>query len=178
MAVHEVPPWVFSVKPYEGESISHFLGRFCRENHTTLNQLGQKTGLGAVLGRWSKFRLIPFPTEQELEALAQLVGVDAARLRLMLPPKGVGMRLSPIKVSGVCYAEEPYHRLSWQFKETRGCDRHQLKLFSTCPQCKSQFEIPFLWRQGHCQRCLLPFASMAEYQRPYRASSSSNAATI
>ncbi len=34
-----IPPWVFTIEPYEGESISHFLGRFRRANYSSLNEL-------------------------------------------------------------------------------------------------------------------------------------------
>jgi len=46
-----IPPWVFTVEPQEGESLSHFLGRFRRVNYSSSNELGQKTGLGAVVAR-------------------------------------------------------------------------------------------------------------------------------
>ena len=162
----EVPPWVFPVDPYEGESLSHFLGRFRRANRSTANEIGQKSGLGAVLGRWEKFRLNPFPTERQLEALATVVRVDADRLRLMLPPQGVGMKHEPIRLCATCYAEEPFHRLEWQFKTTRGCDRHQLRLFSECPRCGARFKIPSLWAEGICQHCSLSFTEMINLQKP------------
>ena len=150
----EIPSWVFQVDPYEGESLSHFLGRFRRANHTTLSQLGQKTGLGAAIDRWEKFRLIPFPTQQQLEVLSTVVRVDADRLRLMLPSQGTSMKHEPIRLCAACYAEEPYHRLEWQFKETRGCDRHQFRLLSECPTCGARFSVPALWVEGNCQRGL------------------------
>lgn len=75
----------FEVEPLEGESISHFLGRFRRQNYLTTAQLGKLTGLGAVISRWEKFYLNPFPTQQELEALAAVVEVDADKLTEMLP---------------------------------------------------------------------------------------------
>ena len=163
----EIPPWVFIVEPYEGESLSHFLGRFRRANRAAVNELGQKSGLGAVLGRWEKIRLNPFPTLHQLEALAAVVRVDAERLRLMLPPQGTGMKHEPIRLCAACYAEEPYHQLEWQFKEARGCDRHQLRLLSECPNCKARFSIPSLWTEGQCKRCLMPFSEMVTLQKTY-----------
>ncbi|MGF1460766.1 MAG: hypothetical protein ACFBSG_17275 [Leptolyngbyaceae cyanobacterium] len=85
METSSIPAWVFPVEPYAGESLSHFLGRFCRENHATLNQLGEKTGLGAVLGRWEKFRFIPPPSDSQLAALAKLVRLEVEQIKLMLP---------------------------------------------------------------------------------------------
>ncbi|HEY9630365.1 MAG TPA: TniQ family protein [Coleofasciculaceae cyanobacterium] len=163
----EIPPWVFIVEPYEGESLSHFLGRFRRANRAAVNELGQKSGLGAVLGRWEKFLLNPFPAQKQLEALATVVRVDADRLRLMLPPQGTGMKHEPIRLCAACYVEEPYHRLEWQFKETRGCDRHQLRLLSECPNCGARFAIPALWVEGACQRCLIRFSEMAGRQKAF-----------
>ena len=102
-----IPAWVFTIEPYEGESLSHFLGRFRRANLASVNELGQKTGLGAVLGRWEKFRFIPPPSDKELAALASVVQVDVERLKQMLPPKGVGMKLEPIRLCAACYGEVP-----------------------------------------------------------------------
>jgi hypothetical protein len=67
------------------ESLSHFLGRFRRANSLTATALGKITELGAVVGRWEKLYLNPFPTRQQLEALADVVMVDADRLAQMLP---------------------------------------------------------------------------------------------
>jgi hypothetical protein len=84
-----IPSWVFPVEPYSGESISHFLGRFCRENHATLNQIGAKTGLGAVLGRWEKFRFNSPPTEMQVAALASLVRLEPGLISQMLPSETI-----------------------------------------------------------------------------------------
>jgi hypothetical protein len=163
----EIPSWVFPVDPYEGESLSHFLGRFRRANYATASQLGQKTGLGAAIARWEKFYLNPFPTERQLEVLAAVVRVDAERLRLMLPAQGIGMKHEPIRLCAACYVEEPYHHLKWQFKETSGCDRHQLRLLSECPNCGARFAIPALWVDGACQHCSTSFSEMAGRQKAF-----------
>lgn len=160
-----IPPWVFTVEPYDGESLSHFLGRFRRANYSSSNELGQKTGLGGVLGRWEKFRFIPPPTNQQLTALAEVIKVDVEQLRRMLPPQGVGMKHEPIRLCAACYGEKPYHKLVWQFKETRGCDRHQLRLLSECPNCGMRFKIPALWIEGHCHNCQMLFVEMKRYQK-------------
>ncbi|BAY29315.1 hypothetical protein NIES2107_11560 [Nostoc carneum NIES-2107] len=162
--------WLTRVEPFDGESISHFLGRFRRAKGNKFSApsgLGHVVGLGAVLVRWEKFYFHPFPTQQELEALAAVVELDSDRLRQMLPPVGVGMKHSPIRLCGACYAESPCHKIEWQFKKTGGCDRHQLRLLSKCPVCEKPFVIPALWVEGQCSRCFTSFAEMAQYQKPY-----------
>jgi TniQ len=167
MQMMPIPPWVFTVELYDGESISHFLGRFRRANYSSSNELGQKTGLGFVLSRWEKFQFIPPPNQQQLEALAQVVRLDVEQLMLMFPKPGVGMKHEPIRLCAACYAETPYHRIHWQFKKTQGCDRHQLRLLSECPNCKSRFSIPSAWIEGKCNRCQMLFVKMASRQKTY-----------
>lgn len=166
----EIPaeePRFFQVEPLEGESLSHFLGRFRRENYLTATQLGKLTGIGAVISRWEKFYLNPFPTQQELGALAAVVEVKVERLIEMLQPLGVTMKPRPIRLCGACYAEVPCHRFEWQFKEKMKCDRHQLRLLTKCTNCKTPFPIPAEWVQGECPHCFLPFATMAKRQKHY-----------
>ena len=102
-----------------------------------------------MVGRWEKLYLNPFPTQKELEALADVVMVDADRLAQMLPPKGVTMQPRPILLCAVCYAENPYHRIEWQFKERWGCDRHQLPLLGKCINCETPFPIPAYGCKGN-----------------------------
>ena len=166
MEATETQPWLFRVEPYDGESLSHFLGRFRRENELTPSGMGKAAGIGAVVARWEKFHLNPFPSQRELEALAGVVGVEVERLAQMLPPKGVGINHSPIRLCGACYAQEPCHRIEWQFKTTAGCLRHQLRLLSECPNCNARFPIPAKWVEGACQRCFMTFADMAGYHKP------------
>jgi transcriptional regulator with XRE-family HTH domain len=172
----EIPakePRFFQVEPLEGESLSHFLGRFRRANYLTATQLGKLTGIGAVISRWEKFYLNPFPTPQELEALAAVVEVKVDRLSEMLPPKGVTMKPRPIRLCGACYQESPCHRVEWQFKDVMVCvseahpkdARHQLRLLTKCTNCETPFPIPADWVQGECPHCFLPFATMAKRQK-------------
>ncbi len=48
----EIQPWWFTVAPYDGESISHFLGRFRWENELTPSGLGKETGLYSAITKW------------------------------------------------------------------------------------------------------------------------------
>ena len=164
METTPIPPWVFIVEPYKGESISHFLGRFRQANYSSSNEIGQKTGLGGAIARWEKFRFIPPPTQKQLAALAELVRLDVSQLALMIP-QGMSMKHEPIRLCAACYAEEPYHRLEWQFKVTSGCDRHQLRLLSECLNCGKRFKIPALWVEGQCHNCHMRFVEMKRYQK-------------
>ena len=92
MESQDIQPWWFLVEPLAGESISHFLGRFRRENELTVTMMGKITGLGGAIARWEKFRFIPAPTEEELIALSKVVQVEVERLWTMFPPKGVGIK--------------------------------------------------------------------------------------
>lgn len=124
-------------------------------------------GIGAVIARWERFHFNPRPSQQELEAIASVVEVDAERLAEMLPPVGVSMQHERIRLCGACYAETPCHQIKWQFKETAGCDRHHLRLLSKCPKCEARFKIPALWEFGVCHRCTTPFAEMVNYQKSF-----------
>jgi hypothetical protein len=160
--------WLTKVEPYSGESISHFLGRFRRargNRFSTASGLGQVVGLGAVLVRWEKFYFNPFPTQQELEALANIVMVDVERIKQMFPPQGTTMKCKPTLLCAACYQENPYHRLEWQFKDKRGCDRHKVRFLSKCINCGTFFPIPSQWEIGKCRHCRLPFAKMARHQQ-------------
>nr|WP_290225436.1 TniQ family protein [Trichocoleus desertorum] len=160
-----IQPWLFEVEPYEGESLSHFLGRFRRLNHLSPSGLGQLAGIGAVIARWERFHLNPFPTQTELEALAKVLMVDTNRLTQMLPSKGVGMQFEPIRLCGTCYAETPCHRMEWQYKSVWKCDRHNLKLLAKCPNCEAKFKQPSLWEAGRCERCQKAFDTMQTLQK-------------
>lgn len=167
MEVKNIQPWLFRVEPFDGESLSHFLGRFRRANDLTPTGLSKAAGLGGAIARWEKFYHNPFPTCEQLEALAVVVGVEADRLAQMLPPAGVEMKLEPIRLCAACYTQVPYHKIEWQFKVTQGCDRHQLRLLSECPNCGARFKIPALWVNGWCHRCTTTFGKMTECQKPY-----------
>jgi hypothetical protein len=161
----KIKSWLFSIDPFEGESLSHFLGRFRRANEMTPTGLGREAGIGAVIARWEKFYHNPFPSQEHLEALAKVVEVDAKRLREMLPPEGIGMKLQPIRLCAACYLESPYHHIEWQFKQTDRCKKHSLRLLSGCPNCKARFRIPALWIDPWCSSCFFPFAEMVKYQK-------------
>ena len=165
MEAADIKPWLFQVEPLEGESLSHFLGRFRLANDLTPTRLGKAAKLGGAIARWEKFRFNPPPSRQQLEALAKVVGLDVNRLQQMSPPARMGMKMEPIRLCAACYAESPYHKIEWQLKVTQGCASHKLCLLSECPYCGARFKNPALWQEGTCQRCFRTFAKMRERQK-------------
>ena len=155
-----IQPWLFHVEPYEGESLSHFLGRVRIKNHLSPSGLGKLAGIGAVIARWERFHFNPYPTKIQLEALSHLLGVDLKRLRKMLPAQGEAMKCEPIRLCGACYAEAPCHRIEWQYQSRWRCEHHNSKLLTKCPNCSKKFLIPALWERGCCNRCGLRFLEM------------------
>ncbi len=174
MQTNEDEPRLGYVEPLQYESISHYLGRLRRFKANSLPSacsLGQLVKLAGALARWEKLYFNPFPSDEQLKALGALIQVAPAQLAEMLPSKGVTHQPRPIKLCGACYAEIPCHRIEWQAKskeELTGCDRHQLRLLSKCPQCRKPFPVPALWVEGKCGNCSLPFAKMAKFQKSLR----------
>jgi len=164
------PPWY--LEPYEGESISHYLGRLRRKESISapsVSGLSRAIGLGIALARWEKFRFIPFPSQIELEALGKIVGLEIDRLTKLLPARDKVMnKPSTIRFCPACYIEAPYHRIEWQYQSTAGCDRHQLKILCKCPGCERNIQIPALWAEPKCHHCGMPFKRMVKHQKPYQ----------
>ncbi|WP_013335055.1 TniQ family protein [Gloeothece verrucosa] len=153
------PPWY--LEPLEGESISHYFGRYCRhESVSSPSQLSKAAGIGPVLGRWEKFRFIPYPTHKELEAIGGLIGLSVAQLKAMLPQESI--KLLPIRLCALCYGEKPYHRMEWQYQSRLNCEVHGVKLLTKCPSCRQSFAIPSQWVEGRCQRCGMGFKRMGK----------------
>lgn len=160
MITNSFDSWILILDPYQGESISHFLGRFRRENSLTVNNLGKATELYGAIARWEKFRFNPPPSSEQLKKLSAIVQVEVATLQTMFP--SAPMKMTPIRLCSACYGEKPYHRMEWQYKEIYKCARHQLKLLSECPNCGARFKFPSLWVDGWCHRCFTPFAEMKQ----------------
>jgi hypothetical protein len=158
------PPWY--LEPYEGESISHYFGRYCRrEAVKSPAQLSQAAGLGPILARWEKFRFHPFPSAEELEQIGALIGLTRMQLEALLPKER--MTLKPIRLCAACYLEAPYHRMEWQYQVRLSCSKHRLRLLTQCPNCRQPFPIPSLWQQGTCQRCGMGVKAMKKRQRHF-----------
>lgn len=165
MKSEEILSWWFLVEPLPKESISHFLGRFRRENEITITMMGKITGLGSAVARWEKFRFIPALTQKDLKAMSEVVQVEVERLSKMFPPKGMGMKLEPIRLCAACYTESPCHKIDWQLKTTQFCFQHSLTLLAECPNCGARFKIPSQWVNGCCHRCFTAFGEMVKWQK-------------
>jgi hypothetical protein len=135
------------------------LGRFRRQNDLTVSGLGRETGIGGACRKADHCAIA------RREKLSKIVQVDVARLQQMLPPKGVGMKMTPIRLCGACYGETPCHLIEWQLKTTEFCSQHGLTLWSECPNCGARFKISAIWVDGWCDRCFTPFSEMVKWQK-------------
>ena len=155
-----IEPWLFQVEPYPGESFGHVLGRFRRANHLSSPHLSSLLGLKPhVVSYWEAPSRRRVPSASELARLSELMGIDIEQLRLMLAATRRQLHLRT-RLCGLCYAEAPFHRQSWQMANITDCDRHQCQLLSACPQCQTDFHLPAHWDMGQCEWCGLPFAQM------------------
>lgn len=170
----ENAPRLGYVEPLEHESISHYLGRLRRFKANLLPSayaLGQAAGIGAVTARWEKLYFNPFPTEEELGAIACLINLNPERLQAMLLQRERTLQPRPIRLCGACYAKVPCHRMAWQHKDILAvCPHHNLRLIERCPSCKTPFQIPALWTDGKCHHCGMRFTSMVKYQERIKKS--------
>lgn len=154
-------PWLFQVAPYPDESFSHFLGRFRRANCLSSAHLSAMLGQRSyIVSYWESPSRQRRPGKAQLEQLSQMTGVEIARLQLMWFPPGTLLHW-PTRLCPECYAEAPWHRVTWQLVEQPDCERHQRSLVSECPNCHHGFRLPSYWATGACDRCGLPFAQMA-----------------
>lgn len=162
------PAWY--LQPYEGESVSHYFGRFRRQPEVSIPkpaQLSQLAEIGPALFRWEKFYFNPPPTLEELEALAQLISLDIEKLDALFPPHDERTLHRSTRLCAACYREAPYHRKEWQFQSVEGCERHRLRFLSRCPGCDTKIALPRDWVQGVCLHCGMRFESMVKHQKNY-----------
>ncbi len=155
-----VEPWLFQVEPYPQESFSHFLGRFRRANHLSSAHLAAMLGARShVVAYWESPSRQRRPSPPLLQQLAQLTGVSVNRLQAMWRSPATGLHW-PTRLCPDCYAEAPWHRLTWQLADQLDCEVHQRSLLSQCPRCHHAFPLPSYWAAGQCDRCQLHFAQM------------------
>ena len=160
----ELQPWLFQVEPYPEESFGHFLGRFRRANCLSGSHLSAILGKRSYLvSYWEAPSRRRRPEGEDLNRLSQMTGVAESRFRLMWSPPGTQLHW-PTRLCGQCYAEAPWHKLTWQIASKPHCEKPQRLLLTECPQCRSAFRLPSYWRHGACDRCRLPFSEMGGYQ--------------
>jgi hypothetical protein len=65
---------ILYLPPCDDESISHYLGRWYRQEivSTDSYSLGKRLRLGKTLWRWENLYFNPYPTHQELQKIANL----------------------------------------------------------------------------------------------------------
>lgn len=160
------------VPPLEGESIASFLYRFRSAPGNRISSpsaLGKILGIGTAINRWEKFFFGGRkPEQEEIEALSRVTRVDVDRLWQMFPPEGERSQPNIIRLCAACYEEGPYHRIAWQLRSARGCDRHKLKLLMKCPSCETLFPLPSQWVEGRChnKKCGMRYTRMVKHQKP------------
>ena len=171
MNSEEINQSLLYLPPYDDESISHYLGRWYRQEvvNTDSYTLGKRLRLGTILWRWENFYFNPPPTCEALQKINELMGLGVERLMLMFPPQHEPIKPRPIKICAACYAENPYHRISWQLQSTEGCKHHRRCLLSQCPErkCKEPFPIPSQLTVLACKKCGMRYATMAKKQKCY-----------
>ncbi len=77
------------LEPYQGESISHYLGRWMNQEVVSISSsssLSQQLRLGKTLWRWERFYFNPPPSEDELEILGEILELSQVQLRELFPP--------------------------------------------------------------------------------------------
>ena len=177
MAETKEANFIVYLPPYEEESISHYLGRWRRQEVVSLSSpgsLSRQLKLGTAMSRWEKFYLNPFPTLKQLERLGKVMGIEGERLLRMFPPKGEPINVRIIRLCCACYDEAPHHRIKWQFQSTAACEKHQLRLLYKCPNCEVHLPIPAEWESGRCRKCQMLFRSMIKHQKPARTNTIKN----
>lgn len=130
--------------------------RFCTFHHMTVRVSATTLGVGVT--RW------------ELQKIDKLMEVGVDRLLLMFPPPHESLvKPDTIRICAACYTETPYHRISWQYKSTEGCEHHRLRLLSKCPdpKCGETFPIPSKITILACKKCGMPYSTMANKQKSY-----------
>ncbi|NJL22427.1 MAG: hypothetical protein HC895_19035 [Leptolyngbyaceae cyanobacterium SM1_3_5] len=170
MEGEEIPRSIVYLAPHEGESISHYLGRWFRQDVVQADSfsVGGRLRLGKILLRWEKFYFNPPPSSTEIAKLAKLIDLETEQLMQMFPPEGESIDPHPIRLCAACYGEAPYHRMQWQWQSIDRCDRHRLILLTKCPghKCAAPFPIPSEWPTGKCQKCGMSYRKMVKYQKP------------
>ena len=157
-------PWLFQVEPYPNESFGHFLGRFRRANYLSSAHLAAMLGARShVVAYWESPSRQRRPDPAQMQQLSQLTGVAIAQLQLMWSSPNI-LLYWPTRLCPDCYAEAPWHRLTWQLADQLDCEVHQRSLLTHCPHCHGGFQLPSHWATGQCDRCQLPFAQVRFYQ--------------
>lgn len=159
------------LEPFDGESISHYLGRYRRQPIVSVSSpisLGLATQCGSIYYRWEKLYFNPRLTSEEITLVCSVIGLEEDALIKLLPASNESVRIKPIRFCAACYQEHPWHLMRWQYKSCQGCEHHQVKLLYACPACSQPFPIPAHWSERmKCMRCNFTFSRMWKKQRSW-----------
>ena len=157
------------LEPFEGESISHYLGRYRRQSVVSVSSamtLGLKTECGSIFHRWERFFFNPRPTAEEIDLVSQVLGLTEDELIKILPDQNESIVIEPVRLCAACYREKPWHHMIWQFKTFQCCEKHKLQLLISCPGCHKAFESPKCWIVPMlCKTCGFKFSRMKKKQK-------------
>lgn len=156
------------LQPFEGESISHYLGRYRRQPIVSVSSpisFGLSTGCGSIFYRWEHLYFNPRPTVEEISLVCSVIGLREEELKKMLPASDESVLIQPIRLCALCYVNHPWHLMEWQYKSRASCMLHGVELMSLCPGCQKKFVLPCFWTEWMvCDRCGYGFRRMYRRQ--------------
>ena len=165
-------PFDHGIVPYEGESFSHYWGRYSNDDIIAVTSsigFGYGTRTGAIANRWERFFFNPRPTAEEIKVVSKAMVISEEMLRSTLPDSNEKIISKAYRFCAACYAERPWHLMRWQYESCRGCEIHGKKLLSRCPACSQKLPLPSNWcLKSECLRCHFRFARMKKKQQPMR----------
>lgn len=157
------------LEPFEGESISHYLGRYRRQPIISVSSpisLGLATKCGSIFYRWENLYFNPRPTEEEVTLVCAVIGLTEEELIRLLPATNESVLMKPIRLCAACYRENSWHLMKWQYQSIQRCEFHQRKLIAACPACHQLFPTPANWLANmNCAKCKFLFTRMCKKAR-------------
>jgi hypothetical protein len=150
------------------ESIRRQLWHLMANKNTPLvNELLKSVSQHDRFEVWQRSSKVP--VEQLLWQAKLLAKPAAMPYPILLGSQG-GLRWSINEKGRICVAFNGMDKAIAELKrnpfQIYG-DRHQLRLLSKCPGCEQPFSIPSQWVTGKCDRCGMPFTTMAKKQKSY-----------
>lgn len=167
------------LKPQDGESLSSYLFRCCQVNRISFETLWRLICLSKarkiyrkkvhswdvnpyVLLDFKKTAYLTGQSEEVLESLTYFLvlrklitgEVNKAALRLQSFDGHNYIHHKSRKICPECIAQGEGHKLIWNIKGIKYCEKHQCLLIDSCPNCKEDFEYSNAYFfTGRCPSC-------------------------